>query len=95
MSPPGKKSGETTWLSVAMTSRPARHGQARLVVHLAQPRVVEGGHEELVDQLRHGAPAAAVAHVHEPALEVDGADVVLANGVHAALASLAGSGNRP
>ena len=42
MSPPGKNSGETTWLSVAITRRPGGTVNSGLVVALAQPLVVEG-----------------------------------------------------
>ena len=84
MSPPGKNSGDTTWLSVAITMRPAPHRERRLVVGLAQPFVVERAQEQLVDQLRHRAAAAAVRHVDVPVLEVDGPDVAVAHRAHAA-----------
>ena len=64
---------------------PGRHAEGCLVVGLAQPFVVEGALEEFVDQLRHGAAAAAVRHVDDAVPEVDRADVVLAYGVHGAI----------
>ena len=48
MSPPGKNSGETTWLSVAITIRPAGTAMRRAVVLRPQPLVVELAHEQLV-----------------------------------------------
>jgi hypothetical protein len=67
---------------------PALHGEAGVVVGGAQPVVVEGGEEQLLDQLRHRPPAAAVGHVHAAVLEIDGADVAFAYVVHVVTASL-------
>ena len=75
MSPPGKNSGETTWQSVDMTIRPPGSRQQRLVVALRQPLVVEGGGEQLLDELRHRPPAGAVREVDAAVPEVERADV--------------------
>ena len=53
--------------------------QQGAVVALAQVVVVEGAGEQLVDELRAGAPPGAVRHVHAALLEVDGTDVVFAD----------------
>jgi len=42
-----------------------------LVVALAQQIVVQVALEQLLDELGHGASAAAVAHVHGTSLEVE------------------------
>ena len=69
------------------------HRQQRSVVALEQVFVVEGGREQLLDQLRRGAAAGAVVHVDAAVLEVDRADVVGLGHVHAATTGM--SRNRP
>jgi hypothetical protein len=69
------------------------HRQQRSVVALEQVFVVEGGREQLLDQLRRGAAARAVVHVDAAVLEVDRADVVGLGHVHAATTAM--SRNRP
>jgi hypothetical protein len=59
MSPPGKKSGLTTWESVVNASRaPAGAGQQRAIVARGERRVRKGRLENPLDQLL-GQPAAA------------------------------------
>ena len=60
--PPGKKSGVTTNESVVNAIRGALDVEHRLVVELAQERIVERGQEQVADQLRGEPAAAAVAH---------------------------------
>ena len=95
MSPPGKNSGDTTWLSVAITIRPAGTAKRAWSFACAQPLVVEGAEEQLVDQLRHRATAAAMRHVDAAVLEIDGADVVVRASRHSAIAVDAATGRSP
>ena len=44
-----------------------------LVVALRQQLVIEMFAEQLVDELGHGAAAAAMAHVHDAMLEIEAA----------------------
>jgi hypothetical protein len=69
MSPPGKNSGEITCPSVAITRRPLPAAAAGAVVALAQVVVVEGAGEQLVDQLRAGAPPAPCVMSTRPCLK--------------------------
>ena len=67
MSPPGKNSGDTTWLSVDITMR--RLGlrqQPGLVVALREPLVVERGGEQLLDSCAIARPPDAVRQVDAP-----------------------------
>ena len=91
MSPPGKNSGETTWQSVAITMRPGGIAICAPSLPRAQPFVVERAHEELVDELRRRAAAAAVRHVDAAVLEVDGPDVAGADRAHATAAATTGT----
>jgi len=66
-------------MAVGRHHQPAVRGrQQRAVVALAQIIVVESCGKQLFDQLRHGASAAAVAHIHAPVLDVQCADIILA-----------------
>jgi hypothetical protein len=72
------------------------HRNARAVVLRAQPLVVESTQKQLVDELRGGATAAPVRHVHPTVLEIDRTDVVGADHAHAVTALTMGTFlNRP
>ena len=63
-------------VAVGRHHEPARrHVDARAIVALAQPVVVERAQEQLVDELRHRAAAAAVRHVDAAVTEVHRTDV--------------------
>ena len=75
-----------------LTILESRHGDLRVVVAGAQPIVVEGAQEQLLDQLSSRAAAAAMGHVDAPVLEIDGPDVfALLDPEQAARSFLAGS----
>ena len=60
--PPGKNSGVTTKESVVKAMRADSDVEHRLVVQLAQQRIIERRQEQVADQLRGEPSAAAVAH---------------------------------
>ena len=72
-----------------------RNRDARRIVARAQPCVVEFAHEQLLDELRHGASAAAMTQVDPAVLEVDGPDVVAARLAHDAASTTGISLKRP
>ena len=84
-------------VAVGRDHHPARgHGDPRAVVLRPQPLVVESAQEQLVDQLRGRASAAAMRHVHATVLEIDRTDVVGADRAHATSAFTMGTSlNRP
>ena len=59
MSPPGKRSGCTTWLSVVKAMRPDGE-QGDGVVEALEQRVGEGAHEDIAHQVAVELAAAAV-----------------------------------
>ncbi len=59
-------------MAVGAHHQASRRGlEQGLVIALAQQFVVQVALEQLGDELGHGAPAAAMAHVHRPAFDVE------------------------
>jgi hypothetical protein len=58
----GEESGEITWLSVAITSRPSAPGSSGAVVALGQEGVVQMAGKQFFDQLGHGPATRTVGH---------------------------------
>ncbi len=89
MSPPGKLEGRNDVTVGGHDHAASGRDEEGVVVALRQPLVGEGAGEELLDQLRHRAAAAAVGHVDPAVLEVDRPDVVAADLGHCAAAHAA------
>ena len=58
-----------------------------MIVALPKDVVVEGAHEELVDQLRHRAAPGTVGQIDAPVPEIEGADVVVTRPLHGSTAA--------